>query len=106
VKVKLNAAERLAVMQLFPDKGNFLNLKIIRIAIDTLGLDGEEQKKLGVIFKDGKIDFGKLPYPETEIELETAACDIISSKLEELDKLNTLEQRHFTLFEKFVKGGN
>ena len=104
--MKLNIQERLTVFELLPEKGTFLNLKQVRQARENLSFTPEEHEKYKFTnLKDGRLTWqlvdGK-PDEPVEIELTEQACQLVKKSLEDLDKDGKLEDRHFTLYEKFV----
>ena len=104
--MKLTVQERLVVFSLLPEKGTFLNLKQVREARENLAFTPEEHAVYQ--FKnheDGRLTW-QLPKTEPEepadIELTEQACELVKKALLDLDKEGKLEDKHFTLYEKFV----
>lgn len=105
MKVGLNFGERLILMGILPKEGNFVTLKILRELTAKLGVSQEEYKEFEIV-EDKKINqvyWGQKGSEEKEMEFGEKECDLIVESLEKLDKEKKLEQRHFTLYEKFVK---
>ena len=103
MKFKLNLNERITLMEVLPLEGNFITLKVIRELKLNLGVKDEEFKKFDIQQKDKRITWNNKGNEEFEFEFGEKATDIIIEQLEELNKSKKLEDRHFSLFEKFIK---
>jgi len=103
MKFKLNLAERINTMSILPAEGNFITLKVIRELKLNLGVKDEEFKKFGIIQKESQITWNEEGNKEIEFEIGEKATDIIIEQLEKLDKSKKLEDKDFSIFEKFVK---
>ncbi len=90
-------------MEILPAEGNFVTLKVIRELKANLGVKDEEFKLYEIVQKDNQITWNDKGTEEVEFELGEKAVDIIVEQLEKLDKGKKLEDKHFSLFEKFVK---
>lgn len=101
MKVKLNVLERLTVASLLPEKGSFLNLKLVREAKEVLSFSDKEHKEFGLVnLPNGSIQWGK--DGEKTIVLGDAMTGIVRKALDKMDKDQVLEDRHFSLYEKIV----
>ena len=137
----LNVLERLIVMGLLPDKDNYTNLKLLRVARESLSFTEEENKLLNFRMQevngksntiwdqshlvakatqervDGDVetqtklvlakpeDFEMVPIVgEVDIELGEVVTNIITKTLKTLEEAtpSELEDKHFTIYEKFV----
>ncbi|KKM94378.1 hypothetical protein LCGC14_1198890 [marine sediment metagenome] len=137
----LNVLERLIVMGLLPDKDNYTNLKLLRVARESLSFTEEENKLLNFRMQevngksntiwdqshlvakatqervDGDVetqtklvlakpeDFEMVPIVgEVDIELGEVVTNIIIKTLKTLEEAtpSELEDKHFTVYEKFV----
>lgn len=124
--VKMNAVERLTAMMLLPQEGSFVTLRIQRELTAKLGMNDEEYKEFGIEQIGQSVRFGvvkpkddteeskkeaelksaeaiKKAFEEREIKLGEKQTDMIKDALVKMDKENKLEQRHFTLYEKFCE---
>lgn len=97
--------DRLALLGMLPEKGNFITLKIVRELRESLVPSEEEIKELEIVelpeteqirWSDEK-DVGK------NIKVGEVARNLIKKLLIELDEKEELEQRHEPLYEIFVK---
>lgn len=103
MKFKLILAERINLMEILPAEGSFLTLRVLRELKLNLGVKDEEFKLFEIVQKDNQITWNDKANKEIEFELGEKAVDIIIEQLEKLDKNKKLEDKHFSLFEKFVK---
>lgn len=103
MKFKLNLAERINLMEILPVEGNFITLGIIRELKVNLGVKDNEFKLFGIEQKDNKITWNEEGNKEIDFDFGDKAVEIVVEELEKLDKGKKLEDRHFSLFEKFVK---
>ena len=101
--MKLNVMERLTLLQILPKEGNFATLKITRELISNLGLSEADYKEFEINQKDGLITWNEKGGEDRAIVIGEKATDIIIESLKKLDEEKKLEDRHFSLYEKFVK---
>lgn len=137
--MELSVIERLTLQDLLPAKGSYTNLKLLRMARETLSFSDEEHKLLN-FRQEGEGDTMRTIWnvqhlvdkntnkpiqgenafvqkmvnanPEgyemrpvlkdKEIDLGEVIVQIISRSLIDLEKAEKLEERHFSLYEKFV----
>lgn len=104
VKKKLNVPERLLLMGVLPQEGNFVTLKTIRDTMDNVGFKEEEIKLYDIKTENQLTKWNPKGLDLKEFEFGEKSTDLIVGALEKLDKENKLTQQHFSLFEKFVKG--
>jgi len=103
MKLNLNLAERINLMAILPAEGNFITLKVIRELKANLGVKDKEFKTFEIIQKDNQITWNEKGNEELEFEFGEKATDIIIEQLEKLDRTKKLEDKDFSLFQKFVK---
>jgi len=101
--IPLNLGERFALLGILPAEGNFATLKLVRGLREKLSLTEEEFKTHNVQQLGDQIRWSD-PDKMKEIEFGEFAEDLIVKRLKELDKAGKLEDRHFTVYEKFVEG--
>ena len=103
--MKLAVFERLVLLNVLPQEGNFITLKIVRKLRENLSFDEKELKalKLTVDPEKGNATWDTAKEPNKDVEIGREARKIIVTALEKLDKDEKLTQEHFTLFEKFVE---
>jgi len=101
--MKLNVLERLTLLQILPPEGNFVTLKIVRDLTSILAMTEKEYKDFDIKQEGGQIKWNLKGNQEKEIEIGEKATDIIKEALKKLDETKKLEQRHFSLYEKFME---
>jgi len=106
MKVKLNVVERLLSLEILPKEGNFATLKVIRTLRESLSFSEEELKKYEIVMSDdGRVKWNaQAGSEEVEKEFADFAFDLVKGKLKKMNDENKLEDKHFTLYEKFVGG--
>ena len=106
----LSVMERLVLLSILPEQGNFITLKTTRELRESLSFSDEEQgmykfQTEGQNVKWENMDEHGMPFTEKEIPIETNPRKIIKEALEKLDKEEKLQQQHYSLYEKFIQGG-
>ena len=103
--MKLTVLERMTLLGVLPQADNFITMKIVGDLRNELSLSEEELKKLKVVQDgdimqwDDKID-NKNP---KDVPIGLKATEVIVDALKKLDKEKKIEQRHMSLYEKFIK---
>ena len=104
--MKLNVAERLTLVQLLSAiKTDILTWEIVQNVNRTLALKDKEFKEFGIEQINAQVAWNEKGEKEIEFEIGEKVTEII---VEELSKLNDakpkplIEQRHVSLFRKFV----
>ena len=104
-KTKLNLFERLVVMALLPQTGNFATLKIVMEANLMLGATDEESvlADLKPNAQGGVVALkGWTAVPEREFIFKETLLGIIKDALQKLDDEEKLTMEHFRVWEKFM----
>ena len=104
-KTKLNLFERLVVMGLLPQTGNFAILKIVTEANLMLGATDEESVIAGLkTTPEGGVvaEKGWTAVPEKEFTFKETLLGLIKDALTKLDADNKLTMEHFRVYEKFM----
>jgi hypothetical protein len=116
----LNVLERMVAGSLLPKQGNFATLRIVNDLIKKLSFSAEELDKFAVKAEGESVRWGVPDNDSAEaqakakkaieasikpepIDFNNKEIEIIRKELEKLDSEGKLEQRHITLFEKFVE---
>lgn len=99
--MKLNILERVVLLQLLPQQGSFVTLKIVNDLQNVLGFTEDELKKNNIKEVDGRITWDE--NRDKEITIGEKATELIAEALRELDEEKKLQSQHYTLYEKFVK---
>lgn len=104
-KTKLNLFERMVVMSLLPQTGNFATLKIVTEANLMLGATDEESVLAG-LKPDGKGGVvalhGWLVVPEREFTFKETLLGLIKGALQKLDDEEKLTMEHYRVWKKFM----
>jgi hypothetical protein len=107
--MKLEIHERLALMELFPLESDYAGWKEIRIARENISLTPEEE--LFIELRTVELpNGGKQLHWNTQkaldavkdIPLSEYITGLFRKKLSELEKKQKLNEKYFSLFEKFV----
>jgi len=107
--MKLNIAERFALLGVLPQQGNVITLRIIRELQGRLSLTEEEIKHYNVtnhVNPDGSARINwdpELSEEETDIPIGEAATGVIKEQLTRLNAQNQLHVTMLPLYEKFVE---
>lgn len=106
-KTKLNLFERLVVMGLLPQTGNFATLKIVMEANLMLGATDEESVLAGLEpTPEGAViaRLGWTTVPEKEFTFKETLLKLIKDALTELNEADPpkLTMEHFRVYEKFM----
>lgn len=106
-KTKLNLFERLVIMGLLPQTGNFATLKIVTEANMMLGATDEESVLAGLdTTPEGGViaRLGWQAVPEKEFVFKETLLKLIKDALTELNEADPpkLTMEHFRVYEKFM----
>ena len=106
--MKLNVGDRITLLGVLPQEGNFITLKIIRDLQGKLSFQEAELKKYEIKQEqDG--DKVRTTWnekgitEENEIEIGEKATDIIVKALKKIDELEKLTPPQMSVYEKFIK---
>jgi len=102
--MELHITERLAVLSILPATGSFINLKLLREAREMLSFTDKEYKEFNLVEKDDTLSWA---LPEgvsgfADIELGAVVTGMIRIELERLNTEEMLDDRYFTIYEKFM----
>lgn len=101
--MKLNVLERLSILPLLPQEGNYLTLKVVRQTQDVLGISSDEFKDFEIHqSEDGSLRWNAKGAEEKDVDVSEKAAEIIKEALEKLNNDGKLKANHFTIYEKFV----
>ena len=102
--MELNISERINLLDILPQQGDFTTLKIVRELRESLSFNEEEHKKHN-FRQEGSMTYWDNDVGETkDIHIGEKANDIIVATLKKLNDDKELRNEHFTLYEKFVGG--
>ena len=104
-KTKLGLFERLVIMGLLPQTGNFATLKIVTEANLMLGATDEESVIAGLSPTEAGgvvAKYGWTAVPEKEFTFKETLLGIIKAALQKLEDEEKLTMEHFRVYEKFM----
>ena len=104
-KTKLNMFERLVIMGLLPQTGNFATLRIVTELNMKLGPSDEESVLAGLeTTPEGGViaRLGWDKIPEIEFTFKETALKMIKDALQKLDDEEKLTMEHFRVYKKFM----
>jgi len=101
--MKLNVFERLMLIPILPAEGDFVTLKIVKDLKDVVALSEADFDEFEIKQKGEQVSWNLKGNEEREIVIGEKATDIVIDSLKKLDKEKKLTERHFTLYEKFIK---
>lgn len=101
--MKLSVLDRLVASNLLPTEGSFTNLKLIRVAKETLSFNEKENKLLQFKQTGDQVVWNQTVVVEKEVEIGEVVSLIIMEALKKLDSEGKLKEEHISLYEKFIK---
>ena len=114
---KFTIGERLTLLSLLPDQGNYLTLGLIRNFRDKLVFTEDDIKKFGIVegpgeYEDSKgiithVPEGKMVWDfdldkGVDFEIGPKLFEVIYKILDDAEKKNLLKVSHISIFEKIV----
>lgn len=102
--MKLSVLERVTLLSILPEQGNFVTLKILRKLRESLAFDETEAKALSISQVDDRLTWNAQADTGKEIQIGEKASDIIVAALTKLNDENKLTEQHYSLYELFVAG--
>jgi len=99
--MELSVLERLGLLDILPQQGDFTTLKIIRKLRESLSFSEEEHKTYQFRQEETKLFWEKGDVLK-DVHIGEKADDVIVSTLKKLNDEKRLTEEQFTLYEKFV----
>ena len=100
--MELTVTERLVLLQLLPQEGDYTTLKIVRRLREELSFDEDEHAALGFVQDDERVRWNPDADLVKDIDYGGKASSIVVEKLAELDEQKVLREEHLPLYEKFI----
>ena len=101
--MELSVFERLILLNIMPQEGDFLTIKIIHELKQALAFSEDEHKALQFQpGENGEVRWVSEADKPKEIEIGDVAKNIIKQRLIELDKEKKLTEQHISIYERFV----
>ena len=101
--MELNEGERLVLLSVLPEQGDFTTLKVIRTLRETLSFSEDEHKEYQFVQEEMQVRWNDKAEQNKEIEIGEKANDIIVLALSKLNEDKKLKMEHFALYEKFIE---
>ena len=101
--MELDVRERLILISVIPQEGNFVTLKVIRGLQGALSFSEAEHKLYNFVESDGTVTWDDKTEQVKEVEIGEKATDIIVEALKKLDESKQLKLEHYSLYEKFCE---
>lgn len=101
--MKLSVGDRLILLGIIPQQGDFTTLKIVRNMRDELSFSEEEHKELK-FRQEVEMTYWEKGLADKEINFGEKATDIIVDAFKKLNEQKKLRIEHMELYEKFVGG--
>lgn len=100
----LNVKQRLLLLNILPNEGNYDTLKIVRDQQDALSFTEEEYKGLQIKRDGDRYTWDEANDPLVDIPIGEVAVSIIRRALRLLDEEGLLKVEFLPLYEHFVEG--
>ena len=99
--MELNISERLTLVNLLPEKGNFETMKTIEALRDILYPTEEEVKKFGVKQTSNNISWNEEGAKEIPLKFTKIQKDLLKESLDKLDEKEELTFAQYSVYKKF-----
>jgi len=99
----LKVLDRITLLGLLPEKGDFTTLKIVRQLREDLSFSEIEHELLSLQQTDGRLTWNPQADEGKEVEIGAKASVLIEDQLKKLDKEKQLTSQHMSVYEMFVK---
>lgn len=100
--MELSILERIALLSILPQEGNFVVLKIVNDLRNNLSFSEEEIKKFSIKQENDLVTWDTSILNEKDIQIGEKATDIVVDALKKLNDSGKLTMNHFTLYAKFI----
>lgn len=101
--MKFSVFERITLLNILPQEGDFLTIKIIRKLREELSFSEQEHKALEIKIEDGRVYWKPDAATEKDIKIKDKATEIIVNALKDLDAKKKITDGCLSLYEKFIK---
>ena len=102
----LSVGERLVLMSVLPQEGDFITLKVIRKLQEDLSFSEEEHKLYKFVQVENRVSWNDKADQSKEVEIGEKTKNMIVLALSKLNEEKKLKFEHFTLYEKFIDKNN
>jgi hypothetical protein len=101
--MKLDISERLTLVNVIPQKGNFETLKTVESLKDKLYPSEDETKKFNIETNGNTVTWNKEGFEPVEIKLTEGQVELLVKSLEELNGKEELTYPQYLAYKKFKK---
>ena len=101
MKTKLNVAERLTLVQIVPEKGNFKTMRTVETVKNTLYLSEEEREEFEVKQVGQNLAWNEKGSEQREISFSDFGLELITEAFEKLDKEENLTSPQYLIYKRF-----
>jgi len=101
--MKLQVVDRITLLNILPEKGDFLTLKIVRKLREELSFSEDEIKILSLKSDGGRVTWDQTKDSMKDVTIGERATDLIVETLKKLNEKKELNQQLFGLYEVFVE---
>ena len=98
----LSVLERVTLLGILPEQGDFATLKIVRKLREALSFSEEELRVLELKQEGQQIRWKAEADPMKDVPIGEKATDIVVSSLKGLNEQKKLTAQHLDLYEKFM----
>ncbi len=102
----LSVLDRITLLNILPEQGDFITLKIVRKLRESLSFSEEEIKAIDLRQENQRIFWNTSVDPMKDVEIGEKATDIVIESLKKLNEQKQLTAQHINLYETFVSGVN
>jgi hypothetical protein len=100
--MELSVFDRLILLKILPEEGDFTTLKIVRSLREDLSFSEEEHAALAFRNEGGKVYWKQEAEKTKGVDLKPKATELIVKALSDLNNSKKLREEHFSLYERFV----
>lgn len=99
--MKLNLQERLTLVNVLPEKGNFETHTRLEALRTVLYPTEEESKEFGIRQTGNNISFNSKGFEQVDVPLTEGQIELLQTQLENLSKENALSYAQYELLKRF-----
>ena len=100
--INLNIPERLHLLQVLPEKGNYVTIKILNDLRMKIALTSDEVTEYNIKESNGSITWDETGLKEIEMTFEDAQFDLIKTTVKDLDEKKDLQFSFADLYAKIL----
>jgi hypothetical protein len=98
----LKVLDRITLLGILPEQGDFLTLKLVRQLREDLSFSEHELEAMSIQNSDGRITWNPEADAGKPVSIGKAATELIACGLKKLDKEQKLTDHHVDLYSTFV----